>query len=576
MKNRFGKGVIRAALLAVMAGVAAVTVLSFVMVDAAGDVSPSDIVSQSDHTVRSADNGSVPSTEVKNLTATWDVPDFLLSSMPGRAKKGTGFKKYIASASYNGSYRSELDANEQKIYDGLYQAFVTEKKDYTEVVHIVFDPTIPFLVNYSDPETDTLSNDDLDDVYDTVLCAAAAFFYDCPEAFWVREFSIRVDAALPIGDEYGYVDWIEIFYNRPAYPNAYGDLSAYQTGLASAVNSIRQSRVNETDFETVKAIHNYIIYNASYNYDALSGSSYTYGYAYSAAPLFVSRLNGRFVCEGYSKAMKILCNEFGINCALVSGMGMTSDTSGGPHMWCYVQLGGKWYAADTTWDDGYYYQDGTPCLKYDYFLVGSGTYVKNGKTFSQNHISDGQVMSDPTKFSLVYPPLSLTMYNHYIVDTDPFVTIRTLGASIRVSDPYGIRYGIQIMCDEGLIRASTVPEFGTLIIPSTTLGNNDLTIDTPNVLKIKADNIYSQDDEQVTYTGVLINIPNSFFKTNIKGRGYLIYIDKDTGEEHIVYSEIAERSFYGVAQSAYDVYSKIQNPTDAQKEVIRKLEEILA
>ena len=85
---------------------------------------------------------------------------------------------------------------------------------------------------------------------------------------------------------------------------------------------------------------------ASYEYDALSGSTYTYGYAYTATPLFTGK--GKFVCEGYSKAMKILCGKFGINCALVSGDGMTSASSGGPHMWNYVQIGDKWYAVDST------------------------------------------------------------------------------------------------------------------------------------------------------------------------------------------------------------------------------------
>lgn len=430
---------------------------------------------------------------------------------------------------------------------------------------------------YSDAANDVLSIDDLGDVKDAILSAAAAFFYDCPEAFWIRSFSYTIDADLMSGldQKKGYVDWVEFDFEQAAYPNAYNDLSAYNTGLAAAVSSIRQTRKSESVYETVKTIHDYIIYNASYNYDALYGSTYTYGYAYSAAPLFVSRLSGKFVCEGYSKAMKILCNQFGINCALVSGTGMTSDSSGGPHMWCYIQINGKWYGVDTTWDDGYAYQDGTPRPLYNYFLVGSTTCVRNNKTFAQDHISDGQVMSVPTKFSMVYPPLSESAYDHYIVDTNPKITLTTLGASIRITDPYGIRYGIQIKRDEALNSVHEIPEFGTLIIASGTLGNNELTINTPNVRKIKASNIYSQDATQYTYTGVLINIPTSFFGTNVKGRGYLIYVDNNTGEEHVIYSETVERSFYGVAQSAYDSYSKISDPDDSQKAIIEKLKGIL-
>ena len=514
--------------------------------------------------------------KAKTVTVTRDAPDLLLSNNTGvRKKNGSKFNRFLPSAGYNGSYRSELDDNEKKTFDALYQALVVQRKNYTEKIRANYDPTIPFDVVYSNPETGTLSIDDLGDIDDMILSAAAAFFYDCPEAYWVRSFSYTIDADLESGksQKKGYVDWIEFQFTTAAYPNAYNELAAYDAGVSAAVNSIKQSRKNESVYETVKAIHDYILLNASYEYSALSGSTYTYGYAYTATPLFTGK--GKFVCEGYSKAMKILCGKFGINCALVSGDGMTSDSSGGPHMWNYVQIGGKWYAVDNTWDDGYTNQDGTPSLVYNYFLVGSTTYVRNNKMFSQDHINNGQVMSSPTKFDMVFPTLSQSAYERYIVDTNPKITLTTLGASIRVSEPYGIRFGIQIKRDDALRSVHLIPEFGTLIIPTNTLGDNELTINTPNVRKIKADNIYSQDETQYTYTGVLIKIPKSFFGTNIKGRGYLIYIDNDTGEEHIIYSKTVEKSFYGVAQAAYDQYSKIQNPTESQKAILKKLEGFL-
>ena len=512
------------------------------------------------------------SEKAETVTVKRPAPDFLLSNQPGlRKNTGTKFNRFLPSTGYNGNYRSELDDNEKKTYDALYQALVVEKKNYTEKIRVDYNPTIPFDIVYSDPASDNLSIDDLADIDDIVLSAAAAFFYDCPEAFWVRSFNYTIDADLTSGQSQnkGYVDWIEFEFVNDAYPNAYNDLAAYESGLSSAVNSIKQSRKNESVYETIKAIHDYILLNASYDYDALSGSSYTYGYAYTATPLFTGK--GKFVCEGYSKAMKILCDKFSINCALVSGDGMTTASSGGPHMWNYVQIGGKWYAVDSTWDDGCVNQDGTPAMNYTYFLVGSTTWVKNSKMFSQDHISNGQVMSSPTKFSMVFPILSESAYDRYIVDTAPKITLTTLGASIRLSEPYGIRFGIQIKRDDALKSVHLIPEFGTLIIPSTTLGNNELTINTPNVRKIKAENIYSQDETQYTYTGVLIKIPKSFFGTNIKGRGYLIYIDDETGEEHIIYSKTVERSFYGVAQAAYDHYSAIENPSESEKAILNKL-----
>ena len=580
MNKAFRKGVIRTAVLAGMACVTMAAAFSFVMVSAAGEVSLSDITSHSDLSVISdyiSRSVSLAGPKEQTVSVTREAPDFLLSNMPARKGVGRKFRKFLPSASYRGSYKSELGSDEVTVYNGFYSAFVENKKNDSEKFSVTFDNPVAFDVVASDPANGMLSADDLGRIDDIVLSAAAAFFYDCPEVFWIRTFKYTVNADLTTGieDRIGYVDRIEFSFSRAAYPNAYDDLSAYRTGLEAAVNSIRQSRKNESVYETAKAIHDYIIYNASYNYDAMNGSAYTYGYAYSPAPLFVSRLKGKMVCEGYSKAMKILCNEFGISCALVSGTGMTSDSSSGPHMWCYLQIDGNWYAVDATWDDGYFNQNGKPCPMYHYFLAGSSTFVKGNRTFAQSHINDGQVMSTPTQFSMVYPPLSESMYDHYILDTDPAISLTTLGASIKLTEPYGIRFGVQIKRDEGLRSVHLIPEFGTLLIGSGTLGSNELTITTPNVLKIKAERFYDKDETQYTYTGVLTNIPKSSFGTRITGRGYLIYVDDATGEEHIIYSGTIERSFYGVAQTAYDYYAAIDNPDDYQKTTINQLEDFL-
>ncbi len=559
------RGLIAAAVVAILLGCA-----SFATAYAGDTVSPSDAVSSADVGVAEKQIAE------KNMVVRKKAPDFLLSNAVRKRGNSSRFKKFLPSASYNGSYKSELDSNEKKLYQVLYDAFVTERKPHGERIAVDFDPPIDFTVVYSDAENDTADDRDLEDVYDQVLSAAAAFFYDCPEAFWIRSFSYEVNFTLTPGSDVGHVDSIVFIFTSEAYPDAYNDLAAFDAGLAAAASSIRSSRSNTSVYATVRAIHDYILLNASYNYNALYGSTYDFGYAYSAVPLFVSRYNGKFVCEGYSKAMKLLCNEFGINCALVSGDGMTSASSGGPHMWNYVQMpDGNWYAVDATWDDGYVYQDGTPSLQHTYFLVGSTSVVRNNRMFSQDHINDGQVMSSPTKFSMVFPPLSESSFDYYITDTVPRINLKTLGASIRLTEPYGIRFGIQIKRDEGLSSVHVIPEFGTLIIASGTLGDKELKINTPMVRKIRADNIYSQDETQYTYTGVLINIPESFFGTNVKGRGYLIYIDNDTGEEHIIYSETVERSFFGVAESAFEAYSSIPDPDEKQREIIGKLREIL-
>ena len=93
------------------------------------------------------------------------------------------------------------------------------------------------------------------------------------------------------------------------------------------------------------------------------------------------------VCEGYSRAFKVLCDKMGIPCILMSGIACTGGNVGG-HMWNYVQMeNGKWYAIDVTWDDpsvpgNYNFVSGYEC--HDWFLVGSTTDVE-GLAFIESH-----------------------------------------------------------------------------------------------------------------------------------------------------------------------------------------------
>ena len=57
---------------------------------------------------------------------------------------------------------------------------------------------------------------------------------------------------------------------------------------------------------------------------------------------------GSAVCDGYSKAAKLMLNEYGVECDFVVG----TCTNGGGHAWNLVKLEGEWYHMDVTWNDG--------------------------------------------------------------------------------------------------------------------------------------------------------------------------------------------------------------------------------
>lgn len=79
-------------------------------------------------------------------------------------------------------------------------------------------------------------------------------------------------------------------------------------------------------------------------------------------------VDGKAVCEGYSKAFIMLCAEFGIECVPVIGTTLDSNGNAEPHMWNLANIDGVWYHFDLTWDDPIT-SIGDDFVKYDYFGI---------------------------------------------------------------------------------------------------------------------------------------------------------------------------------------------------------------
>ena len=77
---------------------------------------------------------------------------------------------------------------------------------------------------------------------------------------------------------------------------------------------------------------------------------------------------GHGVCEGVAKAVQLLLKSVGIEAFLLAGTSQSEETAPPePHAWNVVQIDGKWYHLDVTFDmtisSGY--------VRYDYFNVNS-------------------------------------------------------------------------------------------------------------------------------------------------------------------------------------------------------------
>lgn len=131
----------------------------------------------------------------------------------------------------------------------------------------------------------------------------------------------------------------------------------------------------DSDYDKVRAVYDYICAHTVYDHDNLSDDEYTLKYtAYAAL------IDEKAVCQGYALLFYRMMLELGVDSRLISGTG-----NGGAHGWNIVQLDGLYYNADTTWDAGE--------TEYDYFL-------KCDENF-KNHVRDEEYAGDD--FYAAYP-----------------------------------------------------------------------------------------------------------------------------------------------------------------------------
>ena len=159
--------------------------------------------------------------------------------------------------------------------------------------------------------------------------AVEAYKNDHPETFWLKGSSLFV----PYGDTTSV---------KLDYTVQNDELIAAKKKFNIAVASVLKNLPSGNDFEREEYINNYIIDNCRYDEEAAENDDVqgNENDAYGAL------VDGKAVCEGYSKAFQILCNKADIDCIQLMGI-VDSDN----HVWNCVKIGGDWYQIDVTWDD---------------------------------------------------------------------------------------------------------------------------------------------------------------------------------------------------------------------------------
>ena len=227
--------------------------------------------------------------------------------------------------------------------------------------------------------------------------AIEAYTYDNPEVFYLspNKMFLNIETTTR-GNAVSY----RVYINSGNEANYLTDEFTSKEQVESAIaqieqvkNQILQNATGDT-YQDIKMVHDYLVDTISYD------SSLSKPYIYNIYGALVEKL---CVCEGYARSMKYLLDSLDIPCTIVIGKGTNSEGKTENHAWNYVEIEGKWYAIDATWDDPVIIGNGTlsQSSKYRYFLKGSNEMAKDHTP--SNTFTDGGK-------EFTYPSLSLKNY----------------------------------------------------------------------------------------------------------------------------------------------------------------------
>ncbi len=207
-----------------------------------------------------------------------------------------------------------------------------------------------------------------------------AFISDNPEYFWIENL---------FGYAYSDEDTIIEFYSVLSAADCERYIRRFNEKINAVLSAIPDGK---NEYEREKQIHDILLKNCVYK-TGVTGSAdgWQYFTAYGAI------VEGEAVCEGYAKSMQILLSRAGIPCSMVRG-----DAGGVAHMWNVVELGGKWYHLDPTWDDN----DTEGTISYEYFNLTQDAILKN-----HTICEDIESVVDTEESESIDP---LVRYNFYI------------------------------------------------------------------------------------------------------------------------------------------------------------------
>lgn len=179
-----------------------------------------------------------------------------------------------------------------------------------------------------------------------------------PEIFWIDGYSVRYNS------EYAEITFKILNHYKTDV------LKKMVSALNQKIKLALKSANKPTAYDKILAVHDYLVNTTVYDKAKTNGNSLRHT-AYGCL------VEGKAVCEGYSKAFHLLMKNLKIESGICSGIAKREA-----HAWNYVKLGQNYYWIDVTWDDPVCQKKNNEFAKWishDYFLLNDDMLFRTRK-----------------------------------------------------------------------------------------------------------------------------------------------------------------------------------------------------
>ena len=266
-----------------------------------------------------------------------------------------------------------------------YSLLTNVQKVYYEAMHTAVEEMHPSWIVLG-PRTDSYTTD--------VAVVRGALIADHPDNFWLPHYYVTATGADGEGNLTALMMFSSSLELSPAYLVTRSEKAYMEAELERAVEEITSLVTATEPFEIELQLHDLLCQRVSYSDDKNDEMIYT---AYGAL------VNGKAICEGYTRAMQLLLSKFGILSTTVSGV---AENEG--HMWNLVNIDGNWYHLDVTWNDA----DGF--ISHEYFNI-TDSEISLDHTFSKDYTELlSEELSGGMAFNISKPPCTESAADYFV------------------------------------------------------------------------------------------------------------------------------------------------------------------